>query len=226
MSDSILQQQIDYYRARAAEYDEWFYRHGRYDRGPEANKQWFAEVETVREALADFKPAGKVLELASGTGLWTAELLKHPLEMTCVDASPEMIAIHQAKLQNPQITYIQADLFQWQPEDQYDMVFFSFWLSHVPAERLIPFLQTVRKALKPDGRVFILDSRRTPTSTAKDHIIPDSVTVLERKLNDGKIYQIVKVFYTPEMLQDALVQADLHAEIRQTPEYFIYAVGS
>ena len=39
MSDPILQEQIDYYRARAAEYDEWFNRQGRYDRGPQANQQ-------------------------------------------------------------------------------------------------------------------------------------------------------------------------------------------
>lgn len=29
--DPTLQQQIDYYRARAGEYDQWFYREGRYD---------------------------------------------------------------------------------------------------------------------------------------------------------------------------------------------------
>lgn len=32
---SLLHHQIAYYRARATEYDEWFYRQGRYDRGPE-----------------------------------------------------------------------------------------------------------------------------------------------------------------------------------------------
>lgn len=225
MSDSILQEQIDYYRARAAEYDEWFNRQGRYDRGPQANQQWFSEVGTVRAALADFNPTGKVLELASGTGSWTAELLKYTTDITCVDASPEMIAIHQAKLQNPNITYTQADLFSYQPDQQFDVIYFSFWLSHVPSEKLGRFLQMVRSALKPDGRVFILDSRKTPTSTAKDHVIPDEGTVLERKLNDGNTYKIVKVFYTPQMLQTALDQADLSATIQQTPEYFIYAVG-
>ncbi|MAU09423.1 MAG: SAM-dependent methyltransferase [Anaerolineaceae bacterium] len=225
MSDPILQEQIDYYRARAAEYDEWFNRQGRYDRGPQANQQWFSEVETVRAALADFNPAGKVLELASGTGLWTTELLKYTSDITCVDASPEMIAIHHAKLQNPNITYTQADLFAYQPDQQYDVVYFSFWLSHVPSVKLAPFLQMVRSALKPDGRIFILDSRKTPTSTAKDHVIPEDGSVLERKLNDGNTYKIVKVFYTPQMLQTALGEANLHAKIQQTPEYFIYAVG-
>lgn len=33
MPNNIIQQQIESYRARAAEYDEWFYRVGRYDQG-------------------------------------------------------------------------------------------------------------------------------------------------------------------------------------------------
>ena len=48
---SLLAEQIAYYRARATEYDEWFLRLGRYDRGEEQNRQWFAEVEQAREAL-------------------------------------------------------------------------------------------------------------------------------------------------------------------------------
>ncbi len=31
--DTILEEQKAYYRERAAEYDEWFYRQGRYDHG-------------------------------------------------------------------------------------------------------------------------------------------------------------------------------------------------
>jgi hypothetical protein len=30
------------------------------------------------------------------------------------------------------VTYIAADIFDWQPQHRYDAVFFGFWLSHVP----------------------------------------------------------------------------------------------
>ncbi len=30
------------------------------------------------------------------------------------------------------VTYVVADLFEWQPEEQYELVFFAFWLTHVP----------------------------------------------------------------------------------------------
>ena len=54
MEHAALEQQLDYYRARAGEYDDWWFRTGRYDRGPEANAAWFAEVATLEAALERF----------------------------------------------------------------------------------------------------------------------------------------------------------------------------
>ena len=48
---ALLQEQVDYYRARAGEYDEWFFRQGRYDRGPAHRDSWLAEVAIVEAAL-------------------------------------------------------------------------------------------------------------------------------------------------------------------------------
>jgi hypothetical protein len=45
MESDILQEQVQYYRERASEYDEWFFRQGRYDRGEEHRQQWFSEEQ-------------------------------------------------------------------------------------------------------------------------------------------------------------------------------------
>lgn len=95
---SILDEQMAYYRARAAEYDEWFYREGRYDRGPAETRAWFDEVRIVSEELGRFGVRGDVLELACGTGIWTALLARRASSVTAVDASVEMLSINRAKL--------------------------------------------------------------------------------------------------------------------------------
>ena len=79
---SSLDEQIAYYKARAAEYDEWFERRGRYDHGEAHRVQWEKEADEVRRHLRGFAPTGNVLELAGGTGIWTTQLLQHASNLT------------------------------------------------------------------------------------------------------------------------------------------------
>jgi SAM-dependent methyltransferase len=226
---TLLQEQVAYYRARAAEYDQWWLRQGRYDRGPDLNTRWFAEAAAVRSALAAFRPSGRILELACGTGIWTEQLLPFASSLTAVDASPEMLAINSARLQSPLVRYIQSDMFQWEPNsnDRFDTVFFGFWVSHVPPERFAAFWQLVRTCLAPGGRVFFVDSRYEQTSTAVDHKLPEpSTSVLQRRLNDGREFRIYKVFYDPAQLTDRLQRQGWRLEVAETEHYFIYGSGS
>jgi len=218
-----LQHMIAYYKARADEYDEWFYRHGRYDRGSELNARWFVEVDEIFAAFDALAMTGDVLELAAGTGIWTERLLRTASAITIVDASQEMISINQARMASDRISYIQADLFTWQPTRLYDTVCFGFWISHVPLERLDAFLGMVASALRPGGKVFFVDGRREPTSTAVNHILPEQGRqVMARKLNDGREFQIVKNFYDPAFLTERCAAAGLTVDVRETPTYFIY----
>jgi demethylmenaquinone methyltransferase/2-methoxy-6-polyprenyl-1,4-benzoquinol methylase len=221
--DELLRQQIAYYRARASEYDEWFLRQGRYDRGPEANALWFAEVAEVRAALERFPLRGNILELACGTGLWTEQLLAGADRITAVDAAPEVLELNRKRVHSPKVAYVQADLFAWRSPEQYDAVFFGFWLSHVPPERFDAFWRMVAESLRPGGRVFFVDSKYEPTSTARDHKLglPDAGTVL-RRLKDGREYQIVKIFYPKDKLQQRLTRLDWNAAIKETSNYFLY----
>lgn len=225
--DPLLAEQLAYYRARAGEYDRWWFRQGRYDRGPEHNAAWFAEGNAVAAALAEFAPTGSVLELACGTGLWSARLLDRCTHLTVVDGSPEMLALHAARLPSPRVRRIEADLFAWEPDGRYDAIFFGFWLSHVPAERFAPFWSRVRNGLAPGGRVFFVDSRREPTSTAADHRLPEpAATTLVRKLDDGREYRICKIFREPGDLVTRLRTLGWDFEIRSTEKYFVYGSGN
>jgi ubiquinone/menaquinone biosynthesis C-methylase UbiE len=93
VDEGVLDEQLAYYRARAPEYDEWFARQGRYDRGAAATARWHEEVAVLRQWLdaLDLED-GDVLELAAGTGLWTERLVALGAHVTAVDAAPEMLA--------------------------------------------------------------------------------------------------------------------------------------
>jgi demethylmenaquinone methyltransferase/2-methoxy-6-polyprenyl-1,4-benzoquinol methylase len=139
MDDNVLKEQLDYYNARAGEYDESLQDIGGSSTTQsgfeEANQEW----QRIVTALHTLNPVDEVLELACGTGIWTRELMSISRSLTAIDGSAEMIEINRAKTDDAAIQYQRLDLFQWEPDQQYDLVFFAFWLSHIPPSRLSEF---------------------------------------------------------------------------------------
>jgi demethylmenaquinone methyltransferase/2-methoxy-6-polyprenyl-1,4-benzoquinol methylase len=228
--DSVAAEQIDYYEARAPEYADWWERRGRYDHGPEANERWHDETRVVREALIAAAFAGDVLELASGTGNWTELVARTATSVTAVDASPAMIAVNRERLGRAglgdRLRYVEADLFSWRPDRTYDAVVIGFFLSHVPDDRLDPILSAVAAALKSNGRVFVVDSKRAPSSAPADSPIPAPDEVLtRRRLNDGREYTIYKIFRGPNDYAAAFARHGIAFSGHETPEYFVYGFG-
>ncbi len=206
MTDDLVREQLDYYRARAPEYDDWFYRRGRYDHGAAANAQWLREIATVEQALADFAPLGDVAELAAGTGIWTRWLAAVSRSVTAVDASAEMLELNRRRVDAPNVDRVLADVFQWQPHRRFDAVFMGFWLSHVPHDRWAAFWGAVEALVGAGGRIFFVDSLYNEAAAAVDHQLRGrDTTSTTRRLDDGREFQIVKVFHDPAELQQRLV---------------------
>lgn len=228
-SDEVLAEQAQYYRARAGEYDRWFLRQGRYDRGEEATRAWFDEIEEVKQALELIPIDGvDVLELAPGTGLWTELLAARAGSVVGLDASTEMIEENRRRL-GPLASKVEfhvTDLFAWEPQREFDAVVFCFWISHVPHARLDDFLGKVARSLRVGGSVFFLDARREPTATAADHVLPDAdEEVMTRRLDDGREFAIVKNFRDAADLVEQCRDAGLDVEVEETPTYFQYGFG-
>lgn len=229
-TDATLRQQQEYYNARAVEYDEWWMRQGRYDRGDEENNIWFAEQEEVRAAFAALEWSGDVLELAGGTGIWTEWLASRVRHITVLDGSLEMIAMNAARLEaggyRGKADYRQVDLFTWQPERQYDGLFMGYFLSHVPAAMMEGFLAKLAGALRPGGMLGLIDGRRDARSTSPDQPPPGPESeVMTRRLNDGRTFQIIKRFDEPHSLAAAFARHGIEAEARTTAIHFLYAMG-
>ena len=182
----------------------------------------------MREILDEFAPQGDVLELAGGTGLWTERLLGHASRLRVLDASEEMLHLNrlrcaeQAETCGADYDTSTVDIFAWEPEQTWDVVFFSFWLSHVPESRFDSFWSNIRRALRPEGRVFFVDSKLAPDALAHDHPQPDLTreTAL-RRLNDGREFEIVKRFYQPDELGERLKSLGFSAAVSSTRNFFI-----
>jgi demethylmenaquinone methyltransferase/2-methoxy-6-polyprenyl-1,4-benzoquinol methylase len=208
VTSDVLRDQIAYYRmmARTGQFDRAYARTGRYDRGGAVAAAWADEVQAVRVQLHRFDPRGDVLELACGSGMWTAELARGAAtSITAVDAAPEMLELNRRRVGDRRVRYVQADLFSWHPGRRYDCVVFGLWLSHVPPELFEAFWRRLGEWLVPGGRVFFVDSLYDPDRTATDERLgAPGDAYLTRRLDTGEEYRIVKVFYDPPRLADRL----------------------
>lgn len=189
-----LAEQREYYRQRAPEYDQWWLSQGRYAKSPEDERRWSDDIAEVAQALDDFAPTGDVLELAAGTGWWTERLARQSRHVTAVDANEETLALNRRKTEGRgNVTYLTADLFEWTwPAAAFDVVFFAYWFSHVPEDGLARFVREVSSALRPGGRVFVIDSYHHKR-------LPDDRQ--QRILNDGRRFEVVKRYWQPAELE-------------------------
>jgi SAM-dependent methyltransferase len=218
--EDLLAEQRSYYRARAPEYDEWWQRRGRFDRGEEELLEWQRQVAVVDDALASFGAAGSVLELAGGTGWWTERLARTAEHLTVVDSSREALALNRERVGRSDVNYVVADLFDWQADAHYDVVFFSFWLSHVPRSRFGEFWLLLHSCLAPRGRAFLIDNRNDPHTTTKDpYVIRYDTDLHVRRLRDSSEYRVVSVMYEPVELQSLIEGEGWKAEIRATRRF-------
>jgi demethylmenaquinone methyltransferase/2-methoxy-6-polyprenyl-1,4-benzoquinol methylase len=227
--ERLLDEQVGYYEARAAEYDDCYLRRGRYDHGPEANATWFAETALLETAAHRFDASGSVLEVACGTGLWTRFLSQRASRLVAVDAAANALHLNRARYGAPHIDYRQVDIFDWAPAagERFDAIFFGFFISHIPPALFDPFWSNLGDWLTPGGSVFFCDDAAgsdRPFGGGRIEQAPRYA--LRRSLTDGQEFTIVKIFYDAEMLATRLGELGWQADITTTGSLFMHGTAT
>jgi SAM-dependent methyltransferase len=205
----LIDEQIAYYRARAAEYDV--------TSTPEGDP-FEADAHRIRDALRAAAPTGRVLELAAGTGQWTGILAEHADDLLVTDASPEMLELNRAKVGERGATYRVADAFALEATHAYDVVFFGFFLSHVPPGRFAAFWSVVEGLLARGGRAFFVDEGRH--FEWREDWIDEARGVVRRPLTDGSVHRAVKVLWRPDDLAGSLAAIGWTASVEAVGPFY------
>ncbi len=225
--DTLDADLVAYYEARAPEYDDWYLRRGRYERGPIHDAAWNAELDAAGRWLDALPMRGRIVELAAGTGWWSTLLVaKGELWMYDAAQAPLERARERLLAHGLRAHLHVRDAWAEPDGEPAGALFLGFWLSHVQRDRTVEFLTLAGRWLAPGGRIALIDSLPDPQSGAADHE-PATGDRAVRRLADGREFTIVKTYRTADEVRDALAAAGFTGiDVRSTGRFFLLATAT
>lgn len=185
-----------YYAARAAEYERIY-----------ALPAWQRDLGALRALVASTFRDRRVLEIACGTGYWTAEVARVARSVHAEDVNAEPLALARARALGPAtVTFARADAYRMPREPAgFDGGLAALWLSHVDRARMEAFLRAFHARLLPDAVVVMFDERPYATRPAPTARVDAAGNRYEpRRLASGARYEIVKNWYAAAELEALL----------------------
>lgn len=181
-----------YYAKRATEYDAIYAK-------PERQADLAVLTAKVRALLSGHH----VLEIACGTGYWTAQFAPVAASVLATDINPEVIEIARAKnLPDGKVRFALADAFAPPPDSQFTACFAGFWWSHVKREEQEAFVDRLRGVLGKDVLLVLIDNSYVEgSSTPVARTDAQGNTYQIRTLASGERFEIVKNFATDSALR-------------------------
>ena len=201
-----------YYAKRAATYEEV------YDK-PERQ----ADLAILKEKVRDAASGHQVLELACGTGYWTAELAQSAGSVLATDINQEMIDAAQAKnLPAENVKFAIADAFDLHLEGSFTACFAGFWWSHVKRQEQGAYLEQLRAKLGKDTYLILIDNvyvEGSSTSIARTDLEGNTYQI--RTLDDGTRHEVLKNFPTDSALRKKMAESVKDIRIFRLEHYWM-----
>lgn len=133
--------------------DDWYSKY--YD--PE-NKEFNKIIELVEEKYKNDRHL-EILEVGSGTGRLSFQLIKKYPNLTAIDASDKFIEYskHKAKKSKEKINFIHADIKDFKSDKKYDVILFG-WIGFHSQEDVDAIIENLKNLVKKNTLILILDA--------------------------------------------------------------------
>ncbi|MES2298769.1 MAG: class I SAM-dependent methyltransferase [Pseudomonadota bacterium] len=192
------------------------------------------DLAEMRAKLAEVVRGHTVLELACGTGFWSAVMAQTAASVLATDINPEMLALAKLRaMPADKVALRQLDAWDL-PADlaeagahgpahaPFTAVFIGFWWSHVKREEQERFLSLLRARLGKDLLLVLLDDAyvdgASPTVARTDlngntyHIHPTA---------DGSRYEITKNYPSDSALRKKMASSVREIKIARLEYYWL-----
>jgi ubiquinone/menaquinone biosynthesis C-methylase UbiE len=201
----------EYYRKRASEYDDIY-----------TTAVWQSELPVLHDWLVARARGRTILEVAAGTGYWTAVAASVANAIIATDINAEMLAIASAKHFGENVALVRADCWRLPRfAMSFEVGMAHLWWSHVRKQDRSRFLSHFAAPLQPRATLLMIDQNHV-----EDFGLPVSRrdaagnSYQKRWLDNGERFEIVKNFPDAAELARSVEDACENVEILQLTHFW------
>ena len=223
MNNDVNSSMLEYYGQRAPEFDDVYLGGGPASiSDPEAYRH---EVDVLSNIIR-LTCSGKLIDVACGTAFWLPHYAAQCSSITLFDQSGEMLRHAQARATTTGVTddttIISGDALDHDfGQDQFDTAIVAFLISHFTAEQEGRFFRAMRRALKPGGRIVILDSVwNDARAQTREKEGPQ-----KRTLADGREFTIYKKYFNKSDISEMQSIHKIGFTLEHFGKVFFAAIG-
>lgn len=208
---------VEYYSARAREYESIY-----------AKPERQSDLRELERLITPPLAGKDILEIACGTGYWTAKFSAVAGSITAFDINESVLEIARSKpLPKQNVRWLRADSYDFpEPGQKFSAGLAGFWLSHVPREKQPDFFRSFLPYFAPGSPLVFFDNNYVEnSSTPIAERDPAGNTYQKRALQDGNSALVLKNFFTQSELERIFREAGLSPEIHMLDYYWIVIAG-
>jgi SAM-dependent methyltransferase len=201
----------DYYRKRAGEYDTVY-----------ESVALCSELAVLKDWLVAHASGKTILEVAAGTGYWTAIAAPAAKAITATDINAETLAIASERKLGEHVALVQADAWCLpRTLGRFDVGMAHLWWSHVKNQDQGSFLSHFASRLRERAGLLMIDQNYVPDFGVQvRRRDADGNSYQTRWLDNGERFEVVKNYPDPAELERSVGQACDDIQILQLTHFW------
>jgi ubiquinone/menaquinone biosynthesis C-methylase UbiE len=200
-----------YYRERAPSYDLFY-----------QTSEWQDDLARLQNWVARRTAGRSVLEVAAGTGFWTAAAARRAKAIVATDYNAEPLAIAAKRRLGAHVTLLSADAYALPTFDcAFEAGMAHLWWSHVDKRKELQFLSHFAARLQRGAELLMIDQRYSESHSMPAFRYDRAGNRYElRSLENGCVFEVIKNYPTPEQLQASLSEVCTDVEVRSLRHFW------